>query len=102
MKLSIKERLIFIALYPEKSDFLTQNILRDVSDKIKFSEEEIKEINLKFADNRWTWDEDKNIEKDVEFTSVESDILKAQVERLDKEKAITQTMLDICKKIKDA
>lgn len=102
MKLGIKERLLFGGIFPEKGDFLTQSICQDISEKIKLSEEEIKQINLRFDEGRWVWDTDKDIEKEVEFSDVEFNLLKIQVDRLDKEKLITHLILDICKKIKNA
>ena len=100
MKLSVKERLVLGALYPQKGNLLEQSIVKEITEKTTISEKESTNIKLQRTPTGFKWDKEKEKEIDVELSQVEADFLIDQVTRLDKEKAITQSLLDVCVKIK--
>jgi len=101
MKLTIKERVTIVALYPRESDLITQVLVKDLKEKIKLSQEEIKEIELKKEGMGYVWNTQKAKNKDIDFTKMEIIFLKEQVDRLDKEKKISLDLIDICLKIRE-
>ena len=101
MKLTLKERLSLPRLYPQKGSLLSQVTIRDINEKIKIGKDEIKKVGLKSDKGSLTWDGKKAKEINIDFTEVEVNFLKDQVERLDKEKNITSNILDLCLKLKN-
>ncbi len=101
MKLTVKERMVLPALYPQKGNLLEQSIVKEITEKTTISEKEATDIKLQRTPRGYQWDLKKEKEIDVELSKVEADFLKEQVSRLDKEKAITQELLDVCLKIKE-
>jgi hypothetical protein len=100
MKLAVKERILIAGIYPRESNIINQTIVKDISDKVKILQDEMKEINLKLDGGQFTWDNKKAVDKDVEFTDLELQLLKGQVDKLDKENKITMDILDLCLKIR--
>lgn len=101
MKLTIIERLNLPRLFPKEGGIIQQLLVRDIAKKVEFSQEEIKDIDLKQEGNQITWNPDKNVIKEVDFSESEIAFLKDQVVLMDKEKKITQDMLDLCLLIRD-
>ena len=99
MKLSVKERLAVPQILPEESNLYTQMIARNVRNKAEFSPEETAEIGLQAVGGSLSWSNDKS--EDVSFTEEELQLLKDQVEKLDKENKITNDLLDLCLKVKN-
>lgn len=99
MKLSIKDRLTIASLYPQQSNIVEQVIVKDIKKKVDLSQSEFKEINLKVSEGKYTWN-NKAKDKEVDFTESELSLLKSQIDKLDKEKKITQDILSLCLKIK--
>ncbi len=105
MRLTVKERLGFVELFPQRSDEMTQVLVRDINAKVRLSQKEMEQINLTREEvgegARLNWNEKKEMEVDITFTSIELKFLKDQRERCDNEKIITQSMLSICLKIRE-
>lgn len=99
MLLSVKERLNFSVVYPEKGNIVEQRLVKDIADKIELSQKEMEEIELKAMGDRVQWNEEKAKDKEVEFTKMELDLLKRQVRELDGKKEITPNILSLCEKI---
>jgi hypothetical protein len=101
MKLNIIKRLNLARLFPKEGGILQQLLIRDIAKKIEFTQDEIKEIELKQSGNQITWNPEKDIEKEINFSESEINFLKDQVTLLDNEKKVTQDMLDLCLLIKN-
>ena len=101
MKLTIMDRLVIQGLYPSEGNIITQVLVKDIQDKIEFTQEEIKESDLKSVSGGYKWNKDKVIEKEIKFTEAEIELLKAQIDVLDKGKKITQHNLELCLKIRN-
>lgn len=102
LELGVKERLIMPELCPKSGNFVTQGIVRDIVEKIKLSQAEVKLVNLRPAgEGGMVWDTEKEVPKKVSFTKAEFDLLKNQVITMDKENKITQSNLSTCLKIRD-
>ena len=100
MKLSIKERLLIGDLYPKEGNIMEQTMVRDMAGKTAITQEEMDQVNFRASDNGFVWDSDKAEDVEVEFTDAELDVLRGSVDKLDREKKVTQDNLDLCRKIK--
>lgn len=100
--LTVKERLLISQIYPEKSSLTDQTIVRDIMRKLEITQEEQKEIEFKAMQQGFTWNQEKEKVLPVEFTDAELNLLKTQVATLDKEQKVTQQLVELCLKIKNA
>jgi len=100
--LTVKERLLVPQLYPKEASLTDQTIVRDISRKTEITQEEMKKIGFKTMPQGFTWDQKKEKVKQVEFTDTELNLLKNRITELDKEKKVTQQLLEVCLKIKNA
>jgi len=101
MKLTLKERLTIPRLFPQKGSLLIQMAIRDINEKIRIGSKESKTIDLKPDRGNLTWNPKKAKDREIDFTDLETNFLKDQVKRLDKEEAITPDILEVCLKIKN-
>lgn len=99
INLTLKERINFGALYPQKGNIVEQKLIRDIAEKIEISQGEMKEIELRATGTQVQWNEKKAKDKKVEFTEMEMDLLKRQVRELDEKKEVTANILSLCLKI---
>jgi len=96
MKLTVKDRIHFSALYPQEGNIVTQLLVKDIQEKVNLTQEESKEIGLKQEGQTIVWDDEKAGKKDVKFTETEMEFLKGRVENLNNENKVTQDILSIC------
>lgn len=101
-KLGVKDRLQIIAvLLPKQGDILTLTIAKDIQEKIEFTQKEIELIGLKPKEGGgFEWKE-KGFEKEIIFTKAEMELLRNQINELDKQKKINAEMLSLCILLRD-
>jgi hypothetical protein len=102
LALTVRERLLISQLYPREASLTDQTIVRDITRKVEISQAEQKKIGLKPMTQGFTWDDKKEKVLQAELTETELNLLKDRVEQLDKEKKITQQLVELCLKIKHA
>lgn len=102
LMLSVKDRIIFGDLFPEKGNLVSQLQVRDITEKIRLEAEERDAIGFHVAENGRgvTWDAKKAVDKAIPFSGAEIAFLKSQVDRLDREEKINPDILDLVLKIK--
>jgi hypothetical protein len=98
MKLTVKDRLNFAALYPEKGNILQQILVKGIVEKVSVTPKEAEEIELKVNGNQvmWNLEKAKTHDKKVEFSEAELNLLKEQVKLLDTRGEINQNILGLC------
>lgn len=102
MKLTVRDRLTISNLYPTESDIKTQILVRDITQKVEMTQDEIERINLVSIKGGMNWDTRLESEpKKVDFSNLEIVFLKEQVERLEQTKKISMNILDLVLKIRD-
>ncbi len=103
MQLTLKQRIVFPDLYPQKASMNTQATVRDIKEKVKLSDEDRKKIDLKaMGDGRVSYDSKKEFSPiSVEFTEAELSFLKGRVSEMNEQKEITIDQLDLCELIRD-
>lgn len=100
IKLGVKERIGFGNFVPEENDIITQTIARDILKKVSLGQAEMKKIGMKKSeDGGWRWKKE-GPEITFVFTNAEIELLRQEVEKLDKQKKITLEMLPTCLKIR--
>lgn len=99
MKLSIKDRMSIVQMLPQSSSLTEMVDILDIVKKVKIYKEEMDRIQYEEMDGRITWNPSLEVELDVELTFEQIKILKESVSRLDREKKVNPSNLDICLKI---
>lgn len=99
MKLNVKERVAILQMLPETGSLVEMVDIMEIVKKVRLEEEEKNNIEFKETKNSLSWNTFKDLGKDIEFKHEEISILKAAVRRLDEEKRINVSNLDICLKI---
>lgn len=101
MKLTIKDRIVITQLFPKESDLKEMAYCKEIKEKVFMSSEEMDSIDFRILENGgMAWDDEKCVDKEIDFTIKEISFLDSQVDRLDLEKKITLDIVDICKTIK--
>ncbi|MDD5010022.1 MAG: hypothetical protein PHC68_16670 [Syntrophorhabdaceae bacterium] len=106
LSLGIKDRLTIPTFFPERSNFVDQILKEDIAAKIRITQEDVAEIELRITepdkDGRqfMSWTKEKEIEKEVEFTQAEINYLKKQVDHLDKTENLADDMMAVAKSIR--
>jgi len=101
MKLNVKDRIAFPYLLPQTHNMVTMLAVRDIFKKIRLTQDEEKRIKLVVAEGRVSWDLKENFEIDISFNNLEINLLRDQVNIMDKKKEVSEDVLDICLKVKD-
>lgn len=99
MKLNVKERLAILQMLPECGSITEMVDMMEIVKKVRITSEEKDAINYKEAGSVITWDINKDLGTDIEFKHEEISILKAAVKKIDEEKKVNMSNLDICLKI---
>jgi len=97
MKLTIKDRIVINALYPQQTNLIEQILVRDIKNKVDIKQDELEKYKIIVQDGALTW-QGKD-EFDIDFTDKELELLKKQINILDKKNQITQDIVDLCLKI---
>ena len=100
-KLSIKDRLIITELLPNQGNIIDLTIAKDITQKTEIGQIEATRIGLKTKGSALIWDDKKEKDKTIEFTNAELELLKSQINELDKQKTIKPNMLSLCLKIRE-
>lgn len=104
MKLNVLERIILPQMVKtaiKQGSLIEMLTVEHIINKISFSEDEISLFELKtLEDNSITWNTKTAIEKDINFTLEQIDILNKVIDYYDNNKLIDLNMISLVMKIK--
>ncbi len=104
MKINAIDKIFINNFLPQAESILIQIMARDIARKVEITEKDRKTVNLRSSPTGgllWDIKNIKKTEKEIDFTEAEISMLKDQVERLDKAKKITPSMLETVLKVRD-
>ena len=106
LELVVKDRLVFESFLPNEGSFIDIKVSKDLREKVEFSQEEMKSINMRSRDNgdgtsSTLWDSEKDVAVKIEITEYEQELLKKQFNVLDKSLKIDVKLFDLALKIKN-
>ena len=101
MKLSLNvfERLSVLQTLPPSGNFITMKIVRDLQDKLSFTEEEIKELEIKERNDAVSWNPKGNEPKEIEIGEKAMDIVVDSFKKMDEEGKLTLRTLPLYEKL---
>lgn len=100
MKLNLKERLVIDGILPVEGNFITMVIKTDIANKLKTTQEEVKELEVEFNNGLIKWNISKDVEKEFDLTELESNLIKDSLKKLDDNGKLNDDTFLIYKKIK--
>lgn len=100
LKLSIKERLSIIPLFPESGSFDTLIIKKDIIDKISIKQKDIEKHNIKEVNGSIAWNltDDGDIQE-FELTELETNHIKLLFTKLNNEEKLNENVLEVYKQL---
>lgn len=103
INMNIKNRIIaqcwLLGKLPTQGRLVEMALVESIMEKIRFTAKEIEEYELKDNENGTVWNPDKTKGHKIEFTTVETELLKKTVDRLDEAGEIEQLSVGLCKYI---
>ncbi len=93
MKLNIIQRIQILSLVPKKGSFEDLVVGEDLIKKIGLTQKEIKDYEIKTVDNMVTVKNNK--EADFDFTELEKNIIKQELDKLEKSKSLESNLLSL-------
>ena len=103
-KFNLHERFVFLSLLPKEENFSTLRIVRNVKKDVGVTEEEYKYYNIVPSESgRVSFDPEKSLEeKEFEIGEIATQLVKTALEKLDKEKKLTEEHVSIYEKLFDS
>lgn len=102
LELTVHKRILLGGMLPKEGNFATMTLAKDIDAKVIFSEDELKKHKIEnLPDGRVKFNSPKKGKK-IDFSSAEIQLLKTQVDGLDKTNKITTEQLDLCIQIKNS
>ena len=104
MKLSVRERLLLAGVLPPEGDLVTLRNVQALKQLLSFSDEEVDRWNIRIEGDRAEWslhDKDGNPldqESEIELSSKQRDLIRAELEKKNKAKALKAEQLSLCDK----
>jgi len=101
MKLSVRERLLVLNIFPQATNFATLKIIREAEVELGFSEKEMKNLDMKADGNQITWnnEKDKEIgEKEIKIGDNLREIIKKSLKELDANEKLTREHFSLYEK----
>ena len=99
MKLTVLERLLALGVMPKEGSYITLKVIRRGQEELSFTDEEIKKY--KFVNKgegertQTTWDSNVEQETDVKLGSKVKTLIGEELEKLDKDKKLTQEQFSL-------
>jgi len=101
MKFTLGERITLLGVLPKETNFVTLKIIKSLESRLSFSEEELKDFEIK-VDTRglnYSWNkEGRKNELEIEFGEKATEIVVEQLKELDKTKKLTSQHFTIYEK----
>ena len=109
VKLNFRDRITINGLIPKKGDMITLVLSQSITDKVILNKKEIEKYNIKYIEpktalngkvisgGRYVWD--KEYDKEITFKKRELQLIRKQIDTLDKKKELTIGLLDVCEKV---
>lgn len=98
MELSVFERLILLNVLPKEGDLTTIRIVRKLRESLSFTEDEHAKLQFTQEGDRVIWLPGVVGDVPIEIGPKATELIRATLEGLDKQKKLTEEHLDLCDK----
>ena len=98
MKLNTLERINLMGILPTETNYVTYKIVNDLKGNLSFSEDELKEYEMKFENDMVFFNPAKSKDKEIEIGEKATDIIIEALNKLDKENKINNNNISLYEK----
>lgn len=103
MKLTVLDRLSLLALLPHEGDFTTLRIVRELRERLSFTEDEHKALEFRTIDSgEVTWNGAATPEREFEFSPLELSIITEALKKANNAKKLSLDHLSVYEKFMEA
>jgi len=96
VNVGLTHRVHLISTLPVEGDFISLTIKKDILEKVNLTQKEITDWEIKFlGDGRITWNADKVKKIEIQFTDVETEMIKSILTNLNNEKKLTEQSYEL-------
>ena len=89
-RLGVLDRILLLNILPKKANIIKLKVISNMQKDIGFSEQEIKDFELKTLDNgNIAWNKDKERKKDIELGDVARSIIRKELEALNEKEELS-------------
>ena len=93
--LSIHDRLVLLNTLPKEGDVLTIRVLKELKQVLGLTEEELQKADVVLNNGQVRWNPGKGFKADIPIGKVAKAIIREVLEKLNKDKKLTEDHLDI-------
>ena len=93
MNLNVLDRLILLSILPKEGDVITLRVLRDLTARLSFSEEELANLQLQTSEKGTAWRRDADKEVEVEIGQRANRLIVEAFEKLNEQKGLRAEFL---------
>ena len=98
MILTVADRINLLGILPTQGDFVTLQTTRNLQKELDFNAEEIDALKFEQQEGMIKWNAEFDPNKDCKIGERASDLIKSQLEKLDKEKKLGQQHFNLYEK----
>ena len=98
MKLNVTERINLMGILPAETNYVTLKIVNDLKSELSFSEEELKEYEMRFEDSMVYFNPVKSKEKEIKIGEKATDIIIEALNKLDKDNKVNDNNISLYEK----
>lgn len=99
IELSVSDRFVIPALFPEKGDFVEMLIAKHLERRIEFTPDQVQSLKFVQGDRGITWNKAGDQPFAIELTEQELLFLQKQITRLSEAKELLYSYMPFCEKI---
>ena len=99
MKLNVSERLLLLNLLPATGNITSIKLLRKAKEELSFTEKENKDFGFVQDGEMLQWNPGMGgVEKDITIGEIISEVIRAELKKLDEEKKLTDQHISLYEK----
>lgn len=99
LELDLMDRLVLLHVLPKEDSVLTMKVVIDLKNKLGITSAEHEEFELKQENGKFGWNEKASLPKVFDVSGAEKSVLSDAFKKLDKDKKITEEMVQTFDKI---
>lgn len=100
IELSVLERIQFLQLLPEQGNFTDLLHAKNCMKKVEIGSEEAGRLAIRSEGDKVRWNTEEEKPLTVSLTPVELEVIRKQIDKLDKEERIHISMFELVQKLK--
>jgi len=93
--MSVVNRLTLLGILPKEEDIIRMRTIRNLKMDLALDDDEIRDLNIVQEDGLIKWDRTKEKPKEIPMDSVRRGVIKETLEKLNKEKKVTDQIIDL-------